>query len=67
MKNITVTVHDEVYTQARVWAAMNGTTISALVKDFIDSLMTAADDLPTLPAAAVRMRSGTPPPPPHLL
>ncbi|MFY9853975.1 MAG: hypothetical protein WAK26_08880 [Terracidiphilus sp.] len=38
MKNITVTVHDETYRQARVWAAKENTTVSALVRHFLESL-----------------------------
>lgn len=38
MKNITVTVHDETYRQARVWAAKENTTVSALVRLFLESL-----------------------------
>ena len=38
MKNITVTVHDEVYLEARVWAARNRTSVSALVRQFLETL-----------------------------
>jgi hypothetical protein len=38
MKNITVTVHDETYREARVWAAKENTTVSALVRRFLESL-----------------------------
>jgi predicted CopG family antitoxin len=38
MKNITVTVGDEVYRRARVIAAEQDTSISALVKRFLESL-----------------------------
>jgi len=31
MKNITISVPDEVYRQARVWAAQHGTSLSATV------------------------------------
>jgi len=38
MKNITVSVDDEVYRQARITAAEGNTSVSALVKDFLSSL-----------------------------
>lgn len=38
MKNITVTVPDDVYRQARVRAAERGSSVSALVGDFLRSL-----------------------------
>ncbi|MBO0808430.1 MAG: hypothetical protein J2P32_09040 [Actinobacteria bacterium] len=38
MKNITVSVPDEVYREARVRAAERGTSVSALVGDYLSSL-----------------------------
>jgi plasmid stability protein len=38
MKNITVTVDDETYRQARIKAAERETSVSALVRDFLASL-----------------------------
>ena len=38
MKNITVTVPDEIYLLARVHAARQGTSVSALVRRFLESL-----------------------------
>jgi plasmid stability protein len=38
MKNITVTVPDEVYREARVRAAERGSSVSALVGEFLRSL-----------------------------
>ena len=38
MKNITVTVPDEVYRAARIRAAERGSSVSALVADFLKSL-----------------------------
>jgi hypothetical protein len=38
MKNITLTVPDEVYLLARVHAARQGTSVSALVRRFLESL-----------------------------
>jgi len=62
MKNITVTVHDETYLQARVWAAWHGTSVSALVRQFLESL----DESPSLGfdlPASTSDDSGTPLPP----
>ena len=42
MKNITVTVDDETYRQARIKAAERETSVSALVKNFLSAL--AADE-----------------------
>ena len=38
MKNITVAVPDEVYLQARIRAAQSGTSVSALVTRYLQSL-----------------------------
>jgi len=38
MKNITLTVPDEIYLAARIWAAQNNTSVSRLVKDFLESI-----------------------------
>jgi plasmid stability protein len=38
MKNITVTVPDDVYRNARIRAAERGTSVSALVGDYLRSL-----------------------------
>ena len=38
MKNITLTVPDEIYLLARVHAARQGTSVSALVRRFLESL-----------------------------
>lgn len=38
MKNITVTVNDEIYLQARIWAAQHNTSVSALVQKFLETL-----------------------------
>ena len=39
MKNITVTVSDDIYHKARVRAAERKSTISALVKDFLTKIV----------------------------
>ena len=36
MKNITLKIDDEVHSKARVLAAQRGTSISALVRDFLE-------------------------------
>jgi hypothetical protein len=38
MKNITVSVSDEAYTGARIWAAKNGTSVSAAVHAYLEKL-----------------------------
>ena len=38
MKNITVSVAEEVHRQARIFAAQHGTSVSALVRDYLVSL-----------------------------
>ncbi|MGA9595418.1 MAG: DUF6364 family protein [Acidimicrobiia bacterium] len=38
MKNITIAVPDEVYRSARIHAAEGGTSVSALVADYLTSL-----------------------------
>ena len=38
MKNITVSIDDETYRQARVKAAENGTSVSALVRGFLEQV-----------------------------
>lgn len=39
MRNITVTVDDELYRQARVRAAEEGSTVSAMVRAFLQGLV----------------------------
>ena len=39
MKNITVTIDDEIHRKARIRAAELGTSVSALVKDYLNSLV----------------------------
>ena len=38
MKNITVSVSDDTYRQARIWAAKNDTSVSATVQDLLSNL-----------------------------
>jgi hypothetical protein len=44
MKNITVTVEDEIYRSARMKAAERDTSVSALVKSFLISLSSEEPD-----------------------
>ncbi len=52
MKNITVSIDDETYRQARIKAAEQGTSVSALVREFLERTVnrwgpadSAADEL----------------------
>ncbi|WP_269523988.1 DUF6364 family protein [Coraliomargarita parva] len=38
MKNITVSVKDEVYHKARIYAAEQGTSVSAVVRDLLETV-----------------------------
>ena len=38
MKNLTVSIHDEIYLEARIWALRRGTSVSALVEKFLETL-----------------------------
>ena len=38
MRNITVAVSDDCYRQARIWAAKNDTSVSAVVQDLLLNL-----------------------------
>jgi hypothetical protein len=42
MKNITVTVSDKAYREARVWAAQRGTSLSRIVQYLIATLPTTS-------------------------
>ena len=56
MKNITVTVDDETYRQARVYAAQRDTSVSALVKGYLSDL-SRKDDFARLKALEEEIRS----------
>lgn len=60
MKNITVTVPDDVYREARVRAAERGSSVSALVGDFLRSLSDRDREFARLQAQqrAVQQRIG---------
>lgn len=44
MKNITVSVNDELYRQARIRAAERDTSVSALVREFLTGLASGESD-----------------------
>ncbi len=48
MKNITVSVPDEVYRAARITAAEQDTSVSALVADYLRSLATSDEEFARL-------------------
>jgi hypothetical protein len=69
MKNITVSVPDEIYLEARVLAAMRGTSVSALVRQFLESLGHLSSRLCHFPdgdPGDPGDPSYPPPPPPYL-
>jgi len=60
MKNITLSVDEETWRQARIKAAERGTTVSALVRDYLNSLSrrgTETDPTTTLFDTLDRARS----------
>lgn len=68
MKNITVSIPDEIYLNARIKAARRSTSVSALVRDFLESLSDLPYrilDLPdpdwNIPAQPVSDVTGPPP------
>lgn len=48
MANITVTIADETYRQARIQAAKRNTSVSALVRDYLASLVDTDDEFTRL-------------------
>jgi plasmid stability protein len=68
VKNVTISLDDETHRRARIRAAELGTSLSALVKDYLNGL--AGGDAPTAPSAGVRempMTYTAPPPTPAKL
>ena len=49
MKNITVSVDNETYSRARIVAAGRGTTVTALVRDFLVELTSGIEADPDWP------------------
>ncbi len=58
MKNITVTIDDQTYRRARVIAAERGTSVSALVKQFLANLSRGGDENDRLRQAEALLREG---------
>lgn len=56
MKNITVSVPDEVYRQARIRAAHEGTSVSGLVGDYLRSLSAQESEFTRLEAEQHRVQ-----------
>jgi hypothetical protein len=66
MKNITVSLHEETYRQAKVFAALNDTTVSSLVREFLESLDDSPYLRPELLEADLDPELGTPSPSPRI-
>jgi plasmid stability protein len=58
MKNITVTVPDDVYRNARIRAAERGTSVSALVGEYLRSLSGRGAEFSRLEAQQKQVQSG---------
>ena len=58
MKNITVSVPDEVYRQARIRAAERGSSVSALVADYLRTLSDEEREFARLEAQQRRIVAG---------
>jgi hypothetical protein len=63
MKNITVSLHEDTYRQAKVFAALNDTTVSSLVREFLESLDDSPNLHPDLLETEEDPEMGTPLPP----
>lgn len=61
MKNITVTVDDETYRRARVVAAERDTSVSALVRDFLNGLESGESRFERLMRLEQELRKRVPP------
>jgi hypothetical protein len=57
VKNITVSVPDHVYRDARVAAAQRDTSVSALVVGYLEQLSGRTDEFARLEALQARMRA----------
>jgi hypothetical protein len=57
MKNITVSIDDETYRKARVYAAANDTSISAIVKAYLAKLDVEGKDLQRLREEGRKLRA----------
>lgn len=57
MKNITVTVDDETYRRARVRAAEQDTSVSALVRQFLENIVADGSEFERLKAQEAKARA----------
>ncbi len=57
MKNLTVSVPDEVYRDARIRAAEQGTSVSALVTEYLRGMSSRSVELATAAARRARLRA----------
>jgi hypothetical protein len=58
VKNVTVAVPDDVYRAARIRAAERGTSVSALVTEYLNMLSQQATEFPRLEAQQRRIQRG---------
>ena len=58
MKNITVSVDDETYRRARITAAEQGRSVSAMVRDYLANLVASKRVEPSRQCSCVPMRAG---------
>jgi hypothetical protein len=65
MKNITVTVTDEIYRHARMWAARENTTVTSLVRKFLETPREPSFSYMDLLGDEPDAAEDTPYPPPH--
>jgi plasmid stability protein len=57
VKNITVSVPDEVYREARIRAAQRGSSVSALVREYLRSLSQGESEFSRLEAQQKRVQN----------
>jgi plasmid stability protein len=58
VKNITISIPDDVYRQARVFAAEDGTSVSAIVADYLRSLTERDKDFARLATKQTEIVAG---------
>jgi hypothetical protein len=58
VKNITVSIDDQTYRRARIIAAERGSSVSALVKQFLANLARGGDENERLKQAEALLREG---------
>jgi hypothetical protein len=56
MKNITITVNDDLYRHARIYAAQRDTTVTELIRDFLLNLKTGPENATECRAQTIRDR-----------